>query len=452
MALFIWILILLFAILFLTFIHELGHFLVAKWCGVRVAEFSIGFGPAMCQIKRNSTTYSLRWLPFGGYVSVLSDDVVVEIQRIQKMVLTPEQEHKLKKQLKGLTLYEDYSKQKTLDKISTPKKIAFALGGLTMNLLAAFAILFTMNVTIGNSVSTNNSRHLQNYPFAITGEQVDKVLKVEVDGIRIMQDYFKESNNDFEECSDEYGTQYYCINDFDDYYEIMKNPDKYLKTIEIESPGAKKEMIDVYSIEILSSYHLYDSTDFDNEVPITEGFVYINYISPASKFAVGSITINYSDWMLEDEDKTIDNKELIWITQSTLSREIILEKNTVLEGLGNAFVETFEMLGEAFLWIANILSFYALNDYLNPYSEYADISVGTAIVYSLFNLLALFSLLLLAFNIMPIPPLDGWKVCEFSYEGITKKKIKPETSQKLNKIGWIIIMVVIFVPFFFSIF
>jgi regulator of sigma E protease len=56
------------------FIHELGHFLVAKWCGVKVERFSIGFGPILCRYRRGETEYALSAIPFGGYVKMLGQD------------------------------------------------------------------------------------------------------------------------------------------------------------------------------------------------------------------------------------------------------------------------------------------------------------------------------------------------------------------------------------------
>ena len=46
-------------------VHELGHFLAAKACGVRVNEFSIGMGPTILHKTKGDTTYSLRLLPDG---------------------------------------------------------------------------------------------------------------------------------------------------------------------------------------------------------------------------------------------------------------------------------------------------------------------------------------------------------------------------------------------------
>jgi len=60
---------------FLIFIHELGHFLAAKWCDVQVKTFSIGFGPAVpgCQFTLGETTYMIGILPLGGYVNMVGE-------------------------------------------------------------------------------------------------------------------------------------------------------------------------------------------------------------------------------------------------------------------------------------------------------------------------------------------------------------------------------------------
>lgn len=53
-----------------VFVHELGHFLVARWCGLVVDVFSIGFGPALWQKKHKGVTYKIGCVPFGGYVAL----------------------------------------------------------------------------------------------------------------------------------------------------------------------------------------------------------------------------------------------------------------------------------------------------------------------------------------------------------------------------------------------
>lgn len=58
----------------LIFVHELGHFLVAKWCGIRVDAFAIGFGPKLFSKTVGEVKYSLNLIPFGGYVKIFGEN------------------------------------------------------------------------------------------------------------------------------------------------------------------------------------------------------------------------------------------------------------------------------------------------------------------------------------------------------------------------------------------
>ena len=58
----------------LIVIHEAGHFLAARWQGIRVSGFSVGFGPALLQRQRGGVLYALRAIPLGGFVSFPDDD------------------------------------------------------------------------------------------------------------------------------------------------------------------------------------------------------------------------------------------------------------------------------------------------------------------------------------------------------------------------------------------
>lgn len=74
---FISILLVVISILFFSlviFIHELGHFMTARWAGVKVNEFAIGMGPAIFKKQKGDTLYSIRLLPIGGYCSMEGED------------------------------------------------------------------------------------------------------------------------------------------------------------------------------------------------------------------------------------------------------------------------------------------------------------------------------------------------------------------------------------------
>src|SRR5262245_44088167 len=80
----------------LIFVHELGHFWVAKKVGVLVQRFSIGFGPILFRRRRGETEYALSALPLGGYVKMLGeeDDAEPEVasqphRAFQRQALAP---------------------------------------------------------------------------------------------------------------------------------------------------------------------------------------------------------------------------------------------------------------------------------------------------------------------------------------------------------------------------
>jgi regulator of sigma E protease len=68
----------------LIFIHELGHFLVAKRAGVSVLKFSLGFGPKIAGFTRGGTEYLLSAIPLGGYVKMLGEDPKEEVADLER--------------------------------------------------------------------------------------------------------------------------------------------------------------------------------------------------------------------------------------------------------------------------------------------------------------------------------------------------------------------------------
>ncbi|MCZ6691800.1 MAG: site-2 protease family protein, partial [Planctomycetota bacterium] len=57
----------------IIFVHELGHFLMARRMGVRVEVFSLGFGPRLFGFRRGPTDYRVSYVPFGGYVKMAGE-------------------------------------------------------------------------------------------------------------------------------------------------------------------------------------------------------------------------------------------------------------------------------------------------------------------------------------------------------------------------------------------
>lgn len=64
----------LFVLTAVVFVHEMGHYLVGRWCGIGVTAFSIGFGPELfCYTDRRGTRWKLSAIPLGGYVKFVGD-------------------------------------------------------------------------------------------------------------------------------------------------------------------------------------------------------------------------------------------------------------------------------------------------------------------------------------------------------------------------------------------
>lgn len=93
----------LFVLTVVVFVHELGHFLVARWCGVGVKTFSIGFGPEIVGLTdRHGTRWRLSWIPLGGYVKFIDDENAASAGQKSLEKLSPE-ERKLSFQGKPLS-------------------------------------------------------------------------------------------------------------------------------------------------------------------------------------------------------------------------------------------------------------------------------------------------------------------------------------------------------------
>ena len=83
----------LFVLSIVVFVHELGHFLVARWCGVKVSAFSMGFGPEICSFTdRQGTRWRIACVPLGGYVKFMDDENGASVPNRETIDnMTPEQ-------------------------------------------------------------------------------------------------------------------------------------------------------------------------------------------------------------------------------------------------------------------------------------------------------------------------------------------------------------------------
>ncbi len=143
----------------LIFIHELGHFLVARRAGVKVLTFSIGFGPKLIKRTVGDTEYALSAFPLGGYVRLLGDD--------PKEVIAPQD------------LHRSFLNQ------SVSKKMAIVFAGPLFNLLLAL-VIFVGIFMMGVPVLTAEVGEVQEGPAQQAGILSGDMI-VAIDGKKVTQ-------------------------------------------------------------------------------------------------------------------------------------------------------------------------------------------------------------------------------------------------------------------------
>jgi membrane-associated protease RseP (regulator of RpoE activity) len=104
-------------------LHELGHFLTAKWSGMKVTEFFFGFGPRLWSMRRGETEYGLKALPLGAYVRIIGMNNLDEV--------APEDE------------------PRTYRQQSFPKRLLVVLAGPATHFVQAWVLLFVLFAMVG---------------------------------------------------------------------------------------------------------------------------------------------------------------------------------------------------------------------------------------------------------------------------------------------------------------
>lgn len=107
-------------LVFLTLvtIHEFGHFIMAKWAGIKVNEFAVGMGPAILKKQKGETLYSLRIFPLGGYCAMEGED-------------------------------EGSADERSFDNAKAYKRLVVILAGAFMNMLLAVVAFLIVNMQSG---------------------------------------------------------------------------------------------------------------------------------------------------------------------------------------------------------------------------------------------------------------------------------------------------------------
>ncbi|MCI6820243.1 MAG: RIP metalloprotease RseP [Clostridiales bacterium] len=152
----------------LIFVHELGHFIVAKACGVKVNEFAIGMGPAIFKKQKGETLYAVRLFPIGGFCAMEGED-------------------------------EDSEDDRAFNNKPAWQRALVLTAGSFMNLLTAVVLMIVIAFVVGQATTTVNEV-LDDSPAyragMMSGDRIVEVDGTAVDEWNDVITYIGESSRD----------------------------------------------------------------------------------------------------------------------------------------------------------------------------------------------------------------------------------------------------------------
>jgi membrane-associated protease RseP (regulator of RpoE activity) len=140
------VLVVILGIVVMIFLHELGHYLTAKWAGMKVTEFFIGFGPKIWSFRRGETEYGLKVVPAGAYVRIIGMNNLDDVDPVDE--------------------------SRTYRQKSFPKRLLVVSAGSLMHFAQAFVLLVILLGVVGFP-----GRSLANPPDRAPAWKIDTVLR-----------------------------------------------------------------------------------------------------------------------------------------------------------------------------------------------------------------------------------------------------------------------------------
>lgn len=389
---------------FLIFIHEGGHFIVAKLCKIRVNEFAIGFGPVIFKKQGKETLFQLRLIPLGGFCNMEGEEERSEVEG-------------------------------SFSKASIPKRIAVVAAGGLVNIIFALLIYFTLMSCVGNNVSNVIDTVVPNYSAQTAGlQENDKILKI--DGKKIknkadLDEALEKSNGNelsilIERDGKEQELKIKPTEEKYNYTGIAVNATKD-KLTEIaalypDSPG-EKQGLQVKDIIIAIN----DNPIENNAQKLVD---YINLsIGKEIRFTV------------ERNGENID----ITIMPEVMSNYLLgvnlkMAENNFINNIYYAFFDTGEF---AISIVDNLRLLFSggvsIDQLMGPVGI-SDVVAQTNGLADFIYILALISISLGFTNLLPFPPLDGGKIVILLIEAIRRKPLKEKTEINIQLIGFIMLM------------
>ena len=411
----------------IVFIHELGHFTFARLFGVRVIDFSIGFGRSIKSWQTNSETiFNLRILPVGGFV-----------------------------QMKGENISNDENEQDSFASKKYYQKMLITLGGPLFNFVLALVIFFMINLFGVQKVTPLIGDVIPN-SLAETNGLLAKDLILEIDG------------NDISSYSDAQSILSKRLGDTGIVnFKILRNENTFFYNLEITDWLSEDEPSNlVYSLGIVPPIEpvigevLPDSPAAEGGLNSGDMILKINANpiydwSEIKKFVneKGGETIPLSIDR-NGESKQLFVKPIFSEISSTwqigISSAYILNPSSrkiikfgIAQSLQNSFLQTFSVIENSLIFFKKIIFGQISSKNLGGpvmIGQYAGESVIYGGLYSFIYLIAFISISLGIVNLFPLPVLDGGQALILTIERIIGKNLPDKLLDFFYKLGTLFLL------------
>lgn len=389
---------------FLVFIHEGGHFLIAKLCKIKVNEFAIGFGPTVWKKQGKETKYALRLIPLGGFVSMEGEE-------------------------------ERSDEEGSFSKASIPKRIAVVAAGGLVNIIFALLVYFVLMSFTGNNVSNYVNSVIPDTSAQQVGLMSgDKILKV--NGKTIF--YKADLDEALQNCNGETLEVVIERNGEEQTLQLEPMTEQYNYT-GIAISGAGELNTEIAAI--------YPNSPADMQGLETKDVIlFVNGVEvqgDAQKL-VEEINQNIGEvlkFTIERNGETLD----LSITPEVRANYYLgvylkLAENNFGNNVYYAFFETGEF---AFSIVDNLKLLFTGNVSIDQMM--GPVGIGEVVAQTngfadFIYILALVSISLGFTNLLPFPPLDGGKIVILLIEAIRRKPMKQQTELTIQMIGFMLLI------------
>lgn len=390
---------------FLVFIHEGGHFLVAKACKVKVKEFAIGFGPTILSKKGKETKYALRAIPLGGFVNMLGEE-------------------------------ERINEEGSFSNASILKRALIIVAGGLVNIIFGLIVYFILISASGNFITTTVESTLPGYAAEKYGIMPnDKIIKINNKKIKLKTDIDEIlDKNHGEEIT-------VTVKRNNETLKIKTMPTKVTnKSIGIFL-GKKDENI---SAKIQSIYK--DSPAQKAGIEPGDTVISIDGINVENNAEKLVDLISNSKNKLIMVNIERNNEQLQFEIEPIVTNQYYLgvifskAENSFISNIHYGFLETVDFSISIVENLKQLFQGDITKDQLMGPVGISTVVAKTNGIIEYIYLIALVSLSLGVTNLLPFPPLDGGKIIFLIIEAIRKKPIKENIEIGIQTTGFIVII------------